>query len=100
MFFFKKLPEEIKTLIFEFDSTEKEKFDRVIHQLQYIPVLQQLKRNIKMYQVSKDLWWICFLENSWSNIWFRVKKENPERIESIRKGFWKEYLETDLYWNL
>lgn len=37
-----RFPKEVQILIFEFDRTKREKMDKVVHQINFIPVLQNI----------------------------------------------------------
>lgn len=89
---FYDLPQEIQGEIFQFDPMKREMWDRVIHEIQMIPVMDQLKSKIYFHQSwYPDRWWFGFLN------WYKKcgSKPNPNQamIALIRQARWK------IHWN-
>lgn len=84
-----RFPTEVQTLIFEFDNTERERFDKVVHQIRFIPVLQNiLEWSCRCYVGIVGLEWYSPL--------FRLYKENtflkkPRFVEEVRETCWGNY---------
>lgn len=83
MFF--DLPKEIQEKIFELEPTKREKMDWVIHQINIIPVLEQLKE--KKFQAGTVFpWWRDYFCR-------RNRRPTKLEIQNYRKLYWKNYWE-------
>jgi hypothetical protein len=76
------LPDEIQFMIWSFDPTGKELFDKTLHQIQFIPVLQEIK------------YYFYTNETNWRKDIYDFKKafHNPTWIvHMIRNDNWKRF---------
>ena len=81
MFF--RLPNEIKTKIFEFDGTERENFNETVHQIRFGPSLYQ----IKVGRGKESFWWKSVLYS----VRYRIQ------MGSSTLMFGKDFMQ-ELYW--
>lgn len=76
---FYELPKEIQDIIFYLDPTKKELFDKVVHQINFIPVLEHLIGTYEFFTHFK-----C------------TKKIQKERIQKIKLDAWRRYRQKTL----
>lgn len=61
-----QLPTEIQQKVYEYDPTNKEKFNQVLHQIEYIMVMKEFKRKVNWYKHTwhwqTNPWWFWFLK--------------------------------------
>lgn len=86
---FPKLPIEIQVIIFSFDSTWREHFAKTLHQINFIPVLQELTffscLNQKMWRQHIFDFQKAFRNPSWI-----VQMERQEKWKGFKKKFLKQ----------
>lgn len=90
-----RFPIEIQRAIYEYDSTEREKFDLVIHQIRFIPVL----KNITDWSLDPML----YRSNQWVELLFLYNKKHvlntPEWVHHLRQQYWYSYIYENLLFN-
>lgn len=91
------LPKEIQTKIFSYDSTHRDTFHKVVHQIKMIPVFDQLNEKYLFYthSISPKPWWVFY---------FKAKrhirrKTSKNEIVFIRKIAWIHHWRKKIsYW--
>lgn len=88
------LPDEIKAIIFMFDPSRKEQFDKTLHQMKFVLPLFQIK---KMREVGEN-WQTDYLERTRENraLWKELFDHHPHFIEIYFHLKWKAFLEDHL----
>ena len=92
---FYQLPVELRTKIFLFDRTRKELFDKVIHQIELIPVLDQILSHSNFYgnlKSTKGGFWY----KEYFRVFRKVRAEGfysfTEKETNITRGIsWRWY---------
>lgn len=88
MFF--SLPEEIRLKIYSYDSTVKEMFDRVIHQIKFIPVIGQF-----FWKARRDGDWMSKQHfEDFQRVrpkWYRWSIERPLYVQNLAMMSWNNY---------
>lgn len=91
---FENLPKEIQDQIFMYDRTKTERFDKVIHQIRFIPILDQLEAKYFFY-------WSWYPENWWSRYLNAYRKLNrrPSRkeVDLLVEMGWRRYCQIHLH---
>ena len=78
------LPREIQTLIWSFDSTEKTNYNQVIHQLQYTPVMEEIRQMVALFPNNRS--WVRLIFD------FQDAFHHMDWIVVLsRDDFWKKF---------
>lgn len=86
-------PVEIKRMIFEFDPTKREAFDKVVHQINFIHVLEDLRDKKKCFST----WHFNYPNTSWWYWHLRItrahgqKKICDEEMRWLKNKEWRRY---------
>ena len=89
-----RFPGEIKTLIFLFDSTKKEMFDKTLHQMKFVLPMFQLKT---IQTCPGDLKSIYFkLARKHAGIWKELYKVQPDVYKALLSLMWACFMKDHL----